>query len=132
MIVMTPDATEEHIASVRKRLETVGVHVLVLPGELTTAIGAIGDPQGVAELGLEGMPGRNPLIAYVVDDVPEPRKVRGIEIRGRAEIHTTGGEEILKGADPQFIRLRPIHIASWGIESDGLQAVSRNVDAPRG
>jgi 3-deoxy-7-phosphoheptulonate synthase len=57
MIVMTPEATEAHIAAVRKRLETVGVHVLVLPGELTTAIGAIGDPQGVAELGLEGMPG---------------------------------------------------------------------------
>ena len=28
-----------------------------MPGELTTAIGAIGDPEGVAELGLEGMPG---------------------------------------------------------------------------
>ena len=28
-----------------------------MPGELTTAIGAIGDPQGVAELGLEGLPG---------------------------------------------------------------------------
>jgi 3-deoxy-7-phosphoheptulonate synthase len=33
------------------------VHVLVLPGELTTAIGAIGDPEGVRELGLEGMAG---------------------------------------------------------------------------
>src|SRR4051812_27463766 len=57
MIVMTPEATEANIAAVRSRLETVGVHVLVLPGELTTAIGAIGDPQGVAELGLEGLPG---------------------------------------------------------------------------
>jgi 3-deoxy-7-phosphoheptulonate synthase len=57
MIVMTPEATEAHVAAVRARLETVGVHVLVLPGELTTAIGAIGDPQGVAELGLEGMAG---------------------------------------------------------------------------
>jgi 3-deoxy-7-phosphoheptulonate synthase len=57
MIVMTPEAGEAEIAAVRARLETVGVHVLVLPGELTTAIGAIGDPQGVAELGLEGMPG---------------------------------------------------------------------------
>ena len=75
---------------------------------------------------------RNPLIAYVVDDVPEPRKVRGIEIRGRAEKHTTGGEEILKGADPQFIRLRPTHIASWGIEGEGSKAVSRNVDAHGG
>src|SRR3954451_15818028 len=57
MIVMTPEATEAHIAAVRKRLETTGVHVLVLPGELRTAIGAIGDPEGVRELGLEGMAG---------------------------------------------------------------------------
>jgi 3-deoxy-7-phosphoheptulonate synthase len=57
MIVMTPGATEAQVAAVRARLETVGVHVLVLPCELTTAIGAIGDPQGVAELGLEGMAG---------------------------------------------------------------------------
>ncbi|HMI69732.1 MAG TPA: 3-deoxy-7-phosphoheptulonate synthase, partial [Solirubrobacteraceae bacterium] len=41
----------------RKRLATTGVHVVVMPGELTTAIGAIGDPEGVAELGLEGMAG---------------------------------------------------------------------------
>src|SRR3712207_8439861 len=57
MIVMTPEATEANIAAVRARLETTGVHVLVLPGELTTAIGAIGDPEGVRELGLEGMAG---------------------------------------------------------------------------
>ncbi|MEA2123425.1 MAG: 3-deoxy-7-phosphoheptulonate synthase, partial [Solirubrobacteraceae bacterium] len=54
---MTPEASEMEVAAVRARLETVGVHVLVLPGEMTTAIGAIGDPVGVAELGLEGMPG---------------------------------------------------------------------------
>jgi 3-deoxy-7-phosphoheptulonate synthase len=58
MIVMTPDATDADIAAVRTRLEAVGsLHVLVMPGELTTAIGAIGDPEGVAELGLEGMRG---------------------------------------------------------------------------
>jgi 3-deoxy-7-phosphoheptulonate synthase len=57
MIVMTPDATEAQIAAVRARLETTGVHVLVMPGELTTAIGAIGDPEGVRELGLQGMAG---------------------------------------------------------------------------
>ena len=38
----------------RARLETTGVHVVVMPGELTTAIGAIGDPEGVAELGPGG------------------------------------------------------------------------------
>ena len=57
MIVMTPHATQVEIDAVRARLETTGVHVVVMPGELTTAIGAIGDPEGVAELGLEGMAG---------------------------------------------------------------------------
>jgi 3-deoxy-7-phosphoheptulonate synthase len=58
MIVMTPAATEAEIEAVKARLEGRGnLHVLVMPGELTTAIGAIGDPEGVAELGLEGMPG---------------------------------------------------------------------------
>jgi 3-deoxy-7-phosphoheptulonate synthase len=57
MIVMTPQATEAEVAAVRARLEVTGVHVLVMPGELTTAIGAIGDPEGVRELGLEGMAG---------------------------------------------------------------------------
>jgi len=44
MLVMTPEATADELAAVRGRLETTGVHVLVLPGELTTAIGASGDP----------------------------------------------------------------------------------------
>jgi 3-deoxy-7-phosphoheptulonate synthase len=57
MIVMTPHATQPQIDAVVARLETTGVHVAVMPGELTTAIGAIGDPEGVAELGLEGMAG---------------------------------------------------------------------------
>ena len=50
MIVMTPDAGEAEIAAIRAKLETTGVHVLVMPGELTTAIGAIGDPEGVQNL----------------------------------------------------------------------------------
>src|ERR1700746_1044187 len=57
MVVMTPGASEDQIRAVVARLETTGVHVLTMPGELTPAIGAIGDPQGVMELGLEGMAG---------------------------------------------------------------------------
>jgi 3-deoxy-7-phosphoheptulonate synthase len=58
MIVMTPGARPEEIEAVKERLESLGrLHVLVMPGELTTAIGAIGDPAGVAELGIDGMPG---------------------------------------------------------------------------
>src|SRR3954447_1013966 len=57
MIVMHPGAAEAEIDAVRERLPGAGGDVVVMPGTLTTAIGAIGDPEGVAELGLEGMSG---------------------------------------------------------------------------
>jgi 3-deoxy-7-phosphoheptulonate synthase len=57
MVVMTPQAGEAEIAAVVGRLEAAGVHAKVMPGELTTAIGAIGDPEGVRALALDGMAG---------------------------------------------------------------------------
>jgi 3-deoxy-7-phosphoheptulonate synthase len=57
MVVMTPEATAAQIDAVVDRLQAGGVHAKVMPGELTTAIGAIGDPDGVLEMGLEGLPG---------------------------------------------------------------------------
>src|ERR1051325_2236562 len=63
MVVMTPQATQAEIDAVVARLETVpGVHAKVMPGELTTAIGALGDPEGVRALALEGMPGVDQVI----------------------------------------------------------------------
>ena len=47
MVVMTPEATPAQIDAVVERLQAGGVHAKVMPGELTTAIGAIGDPEGV-------------------------------------------------------------------------------------
>jgi 3-deoxy-7-phosphoheptulonate synthase len=62
MVVMTPDASAAQIEAVVERLEAAGVHAKVMPGELTTAIGAIGDPEGVREMGLEGLPGVDQVI----------------------------------------------------------------------
>jgi 3-deoxy-7-phosphoheptulonate synthase len=62
MVVMTPEATPEEIEAVVAKLEARGVHAKVMPGELTTAIGAIGDPEGVRELGLEGLAGVDQVI----------------------------------------------------------------------
>ncbi|HLM10465.1 MAG TPA: 3-deoxy-7-phosphoheptulonate synthase [Thermoleophilaceae bacterium] len=59
---MTPDATPAQIEAVVAKLEARGVHAKVMPGELTTAIGAIGDPEGVRELGLEGLAGVDQVI----------------------------------------------------------------------
>jgi 3-deoxy-7-phosphoheptulonate synthase len=62
MVVMTPQATAAEIDAVVRRLEAAGVHAKVMPGELTTAIGAIGDPEGVRSMGLEGLPGVDQVI----------------------------------------------------------------------
>src|SRR5438309_6778383 len=53
---------------------------------------------------------RNPRVAFLLDDVPEPRKARAIEVRGIAELHETGGESInprIPNFVPQFMRIRP-------------------------
>jgi 3-deoxy-7-phosphoheptulonate synthase len=57
MIVMKPTASEEEIAAVIERVEGVGAHAHVSRGEELTLIGAIGDREHVARLGLEGHPG---------------------------------------------------------------------------
>ncbi len=62
MIVMKEGATEEQIQAVVDRVESVGCSAHVSPGELLTVIGAIGDRDRVAALGLEGAPGVDHLV----------------------------------------------------------------------
>ena len=63
---------------------------------------------------------KNPKVAFLVDDViGPPRRARAVEVRGDAELHETGGEEInprFPNFAPEFIRIRPTRIVSWGIE----------------
>jgi pyridoxamine 5'-phosphate oxidase family protein len=66
------------------------------------------------------------LAAFVVDD-PASGKPRGIEIRGRAEVFSEGGDLILPGVDPQFIRVTPAYVASWGIDTDPFHPAGRRV-----
>ena len=61
--------------------------------------------------------GRNPHVAFVVDDVISvtPWQVRGIEIRGEAEILETGGQSVMPGFDAEMFRIRPTRVISWGL-----------------
>ena len=58
MIVMTPEATDANIAAVRARLETAGVHVLVLPGRADDGDRGDRRPAGGAGAGAGGHGGR--------------------------------------------------------------------------
>ena len=64
---------------------------------------------------------QNPLVTFVLDDVlPDPRRARAIEVRGRAEALTSGGSKInprFPNFAEEFLRIRPTRIVSWGLES---------------
>jgi pyridoxamine 5'-phosphate oxidase family protein len=76
-----------------------------------------------------------PDVSFVVDDLPstDPWTPRGLEIRGRAEIHTDGGEAVGEriGAqmpfDTAWILLRTRRILAWGIETESAELTARDV-----
>ena len=65
--------------------------------------------------------------AFVVDDLAGPGQPRGVEVRGRAEAVPAGGDAITPGADPEFIRITPTRILSWGIDTEPTRPNSRRV-----
>jgi 3-deoxy-7-phosphoheptulonate synthase len=76
MIVMKEGATEEQIQAVVDRVESVGCSAHISPGELLTVIGAIGDRDRVAALGLEGAPGVDHLVPIL-----KPYKLASAQFR---------------------------------------------------
>ncbi len=62
----------------------------------------------------------NPKVAVVIDDIVSvnPWTVRGIEIRGEAEVLMSGGQSIVPSFDPEMFRITPKRIVSWGINPE--------------
>jgi pyridoxamine 5'-phosphate oxidase family protein len=60
---------------------------------------------------------RNPRVALIVDDMVsvDPWRPQGIEVRGEAEVLSSGGEALGPGFAPEMFRIRPQRIVSWGI-----------------
>ncbi len=67
--------------------------------------------------------GVNPQAAFVVDDPlsTDPWRPRGLEIRGRLERLAGGGQ-----FDPELLRMRPVRLVSWGIDTGGFAPVARD------
>ena len=76
MIVMKPTASEDEIQAVIERIESCGAKAHPSRGEEVTVIGAIGDREHVARLGLEGAPG----VAQVVP-ILKPYKLASSQVR---------------------------------------------------
>jgi 3-deoxy-7-phosphoheptulonate synthase len=91
MIVMKPTATEDEIAHVVARVESVGATAHISKGAEVTVIGAIGDREHVARLELEGAAG----VAQVVP-ILKPYKLSSVQLRpsGERSVFDIGGRKI--------------------------------------
>jgi 3-deoxy-7-phosphoheptulonate synthase len=76
MIVMKEGATDDQVQAVVDRVESVGCSAHISKGDVLTVIGAIGDRDRVAALGLEGTPGVDHLVPIL-----KPYKLASAQFR---------------------------------------------------
>ena len=71
---------------------------------------------------------RHPQVAFVIDDIASfsPWRVRGIEVRGGAQVLESGGTELGPGFAPEMFQITARRIVSWGL-GDGTSASARTV-----
>jgi 3-deoxy-7-phosphoheptulonate synthase len=133
MIVMKEGATEDQISAVVKRVESVGAHADVSKGEVVTVIGAIGDREQVANLGLEGAPGVDHLVPilrpYKLASLQYKRDERTVvDVEGRK----IGGSYFATIAGPCTVESRDVMIESARIVRDaGAQLLRGGAYKPR-
>jgi 3-deoxy-7-phosphoheptulonate synthase len=109
MIVMKEGATQAEIDAVIKRVESVGAHAHISAGEFVTVIGAIGDREHVANLGLDGAPGVDHLVPilkpYKLASLQYKRERRTVlDIEGRR----IGGDHFATIAGPCTVESREV------------------------
>jgi 3-deoxy-7-phosphoheptulonate synthase len=133
MIVMKEEATPDQIEAVVKRVESVGARSHVSQGELVTVIGAIGDREHVANLGLEGFPGVDHLTPitkpYKLSSLQFKKNERTvIDIGGRK----IGGEHFMMIAGPCTVESRDQMLDTARIVKDaGAQLLRGGAYKPR-
>jgi 3-deoxy-7-phosphoheptulonate synthase len=126
MIVMKEGATEEQIQAVVKRVESVGCSAHLSKGELLTVIGAIGDRDRVASLGLEGAPGVDHLVPIL-----KPYKLASAQFRkgGRTVVEVdgrkVGGDHVSLIAGPCTVESREQTLEVARVVADAGAAMLR-------
>jgi 3-deoxy-7-phosphoheptulonate synthase len=90
MIVMKATATQDEIQAVIERVEAVGARAHVSQGDELTVIGAIGDREHVARLGLEGAPGVDQVVPIL-----KPYKLASSQLRaGERTVMDIAGRKV--------------------------------------
>jgi 3-deoxy-7-phosphoheptulonate synthase len=126
MIVMKQTATQEQVDAVIERIESVGAQAHVSPGSELTVIGAIGDREHVARLGLEGHAGVDQVVPIL-----KPYKLASSQLRGGE--HSTleiggrkvGGEHFALIAGPCTVESREQLMTAADVVKDAGAAMLR-------
>jgi 3-deoxy-7-phosphoheptulonate synthase len=133
MIVMKEGATQAEIDAVVKRVESVGAHAHISAGEFVTVIGAIGDREHVANLGLDGAPGVDHLVPilkpYKLASLQYKRERRTVlEIDGRR----IGGDHFATIAGPCTVESREVLLdTARTVKEAGAQFLRGGAYKPR-
>jgi 3-deoxy-7-phosphoheptulonate synthase len=133
MIVMKEGASQEQVDAVIKRVESVGASAHVSQGELVTVIGAIGDREHVANLGLDGAPGVDHLVPilkpYKLASAQYRRGERTVvDVEGRK----IGGSRFATIAGPCTVESQDVMLESARIVRDaGAQLLRGGAYKPR-
>ncbi len=105
MIVMKAAATEDQIQAVIDRIESCGAKAHPSRGEEVTVIGAVGDREHVARLGLEGSPGVEQVVPIL-----KPYKLASSQMRDPSVLdiggRLIGGEHFSMIAGPCTVESR--------------------------
>ncbi|MGW5362681.1 PPOX class F420-dependent oxidoreductase [Actinopolymorpha pittospori] len=125
------------------RLATVGrdgmphvtaVGVYYDPEDDTVVIGSAGDMVASKKYRDARRTGK---AALIVDDLASvaPWSPRGVEIRGRVRTHDSGGAQVGQRLsvpfpmDEAYLRIEPVRIVSWGIDTGSYETRARTVGA---
>jgi 3-deoxy-7-phosphoheptulonate synthase len=120
LIVMKAAASGEDIQAVIDRVASVGAHAHPVYGEEVTVIGAVGDREHVARLGLEGSPGVDKVVPIL-----RPYKLASSEVRqGQRSVldiagRKLGGEHFALIAGPCTVESRDQLLATAEIVKAG-------------
>jgi 3-deoxy-7-phosphoheptulonate synthase len=105
MIIMKSAATEDQIQAVIDRIESCGAKAHPSRGEEVTVIGAVGDREHVARLGLEGSPGVEQVVPIL-----KPYKLASSQLRDPSVLEIggrrIGGEHFSMIAGPCTVESR--------------------------
>ncbi len=120
LIVMKATASPEEIQAVIERVESIGARSHVVQGEEVAVIGAIGDREHVARLGLDASPGVDKVVPIL-----KPYKLASAELHqgGRSVLDIggakIGGEHFALIAGPCTVESREQTLATARVVRDG-------------